>query len=160
MKTSELKYHLKQLSEEIDIDIKVEKASYENTLEIRVNSYYFAKVDKNALGVFSIKLQSYHSLSRRAYVKLLSIIADYASTPVEKREDYKKYYIVCNHPSYNQNHKYLNRNTCDGVRISLGVKEEGSLHQTQFTESEIEQYGLQTFVSNELFELVEVKENE
>lgn len=157
MKTSELKYHLKRLSEEIDIDIKMEKIPFEDTLEIRVNRFYFAKINTISMGSFSVKLESFHSLSERAYVKLLSIIADYASTPVEEREDYKKYCIVMQDIDSRANVLNLRKSS---ESIFIGSRIETPAHKTKFTESEIEKYDLQKFVNNELFELVEVKENE
>lgn len=157
MKTSELKYHLKRLSEEIDIDIKIEKVPLEDTLEIRVNRYYFAKINKSSVGNFSVKLESFHSLSERAYVKLLSIIANYSSTPVEEREDDKKYCLVMQEIASGVNVLNLSKSN---KSIFIGSRIETPAHKTKFTESEIEKYGLQKFVNNELFELVEVKENE
>ncbi|UBH16389.1 hypothetical protein [Macrococcus armenti] len=100
--------------------------------------------------------KNFNEFTDEHQTKLYKFIAEYVATPINERHNQQKYYIVCKHPNYNQNHKYLNRRTYDGVELFLGGKEENSLHQTQFTELEIIELDLLPFIQNPLFERIEV----
>ncbi|MCO4095731.1 hypothetical protein KFV08_07855 [Macrococcoides canis] len=97
-----------------------------------------------------------YTLDAEQQDRLFNLLSIYASTPVEERQEEKKYYIVMQ--EIDTLHKFLNLNKRNKTTI-LSTRSETLEYKTQFTKSEIEQYGLQKFTNNELFELVEVNDD-
>lgn len=98
----------------------------------------------------------FKKLSTEQQDRLFNLLFIYANTTLEERQEEKKYYIVMQ--EINDTHKFLNFNKLDKKTI-LSTRTETLEYQTRFTKSEIEQYGLQKFAGNELFELVEVNDD-
>lgn len=97
---------------------------------------------------------AYDNLAPYTREKLFKLAVEYASTPLEEREEEKKYYIVMRNIS--GENKYLNI-IKHNEKCILNNNRDNSDYKTQFTKSEIKEYGLDKFADNELFELVEVK---
>lgn len=97
---------------------------------------------------------AYENLEICTREKLFKLALEYASTPINEREEEKKYYIVMQ--KIKSSHDHLNFNKRDKY-IILSTRSETLEYQTQFTKSEIKKYGLEIFTENPLFELVEVK---
>lgn len=86
---------------------------------------------------------------------LFDIAVEYISTPVEEREEEKKYYIKLK--GVDGGIKYINLDKYN-CRITIDTKSEVYEIQTKFTKHDIEELCLQKFVDSDLFELVEVNE--
>lgn len=96
---------------------------------------------------------SYDNLDSCTREKLFKLAVEYASTPLEDRVEEKKYYIKLK--GIRDNVSYVNLRENDN-ELSMSTIYQPTNYKTQFTKSEIERYGLEKFADNELFELVEV----
>lgn len=97
---------------------------------------------------------AYDNLDTCTREKLFKLAVEYASTPLEEREEEKKYYIRLK--GIRDNESYVNLRENDN-ELSMSTIYQPTNYKTQFTKSEIERYGLEKFADNELFELVEVE---
>lgn len=97
---------------------------------------------------------AYDELEPCTREKLFKLAVEYASTPLEKRVEEKKYYIKLK--GIDEHMSYLNYDNNNGSSI-INNKHKSYMYVTQFTKQEIKKYGLEKFVDNELFELIEVK---
>jgi len=97
---------------------------------------------------------AYDNLDSCIREKLFKLAVEYASTPLEKRVEEKKYYIKligtagwCDCIAYNEkrNHYFMSPNY------------EYPGYKTKFTLKQIKEYGLPNFADSDLFELVEVE---
>lgn len=98
---------------------------------------------------------AYDELEPYTREKLFKLAVEYASTPLEKRAEEKKYYIRFK-DNMVLDRRYINVDIIS-KNIHFNNPLNDNIHITQFTKQEIKKYGLEKFVDNELFELVEVK---
>ena len=87
---------------------------------------------------------------------IIDIIAEYLNTPVEEREEEKKYYLK--QIGIENNHSFLNYDSsiCE---YSTYDKREFGTYQTQFTQSEIDNMP-ECYTHPAVWEQVEVDEND
>lgn len=97
---------------------------------------------------------AYDNLDSCIREKLFKLAVEYASTPLGKRVEEKKYYLKligtagwCDCIAYNEkgNHYFMSPNY------------EYPGYKTKFTLKQIKEYGLPNFADSDLFELVEVE---
>lgn len=96
---------------------------------------------------------SYDNLDSCTREKLFKLAVEYASTPLKEREEEKKYYIKLK--GIDGGIKYINLDKYP-CRITVDTKTETNEIQTKFTKHDIEELCLQKFADSDLFELVEV----
>ncbi|UTH01649.1 hypothetical protein KFV05_07945 [Macrococcoides canis] len=95
-----------------------------------------------------------YTLDAEQQDRLFNLLSIYASTPVEERQEEKKYYIVMQ--NIDQRFNFLNLNR-ENETCLFGDKAENLGHKTRFTKSEIKKHALEIFTENPLFELVEAE---
>lgn len=105
---------------------------------------------------FAVHYQAYERLATVMKEDLLDLIIELAKTPIEEREDRKKYYL---------RHKFLYK--CADTRyinidihgnMILADKDEGLSMKTKFTQKEIDEIKEKYNTDLKDFEIIEVKE--
>lgn len=84
--------------------------------------------------------------------QLFDLAYQLAKTPLEEREEEKRYWLIANLPQLEEHSWfYLNRNIKNG-KCTLGTKTRSSSYQTIFTESEIAEMDITGFEKIEVSE--------
>lgn len=101
------------------------------------NGVILAIVDTEETHAFNTKTFGFSSLNLRSKKQLLSLLYEYATTPIEKREEPKKYRLF--HKLIEGDYEgYLNFKV-DENRLLFSDKNEGKFHKTIFTIKEWEE---------------------
>lgn len=131
----------KEFIEKIEaLDLKVE--NIEDTLLIGdTNRYYccLSKVEQYKLEIFH---HHFETLEEDVKHKLLDMIIEYIKTPVEEREEPKRYYLTLPHP-YQIETRYLNKRNGNYM---FANNIERNRWQTKFTQEEIDNLPNQDFI--------------
>lgn len=93
-----------------------------------VSEYGEYIVDTNFEGFRDMKVEDRH--------ELMSLILEYTQTPINEREEERKWHLIFDHPLVHPSGSYLNINSRGVGFFSTRQDEDGS--QTVFTDSEIE----------------------
>lgn len=96
-------------------------------------------------------------LDKEEQKKLFDLLVEYAKTPIEDREEEKKYYLKHRWLENREECNYLNFDI-NGLYYSLNTKPEARLSKTKFTINEIEEIKEKFNTDLADFELVEVEE--
>ena len=99
------------------------------------NGFFLVDVSKEEFGVFSTDFPGFSVLDNYDRLQLLDSLVMYAKTPVEEREEEKKFYL--RQIGIENNHSFLNYDSsiCE---YSTYDKREFGVYKTQFTQSEID----------------------
>lgn len=132
---------------------KVKELGYEtfegvNKLYIRVNGI--------TLGFVGLKKMYYMNLEVELK-GLFDLCVDYVKTPIEEREEEKKYYLRLKDDFYKITSAYLTRDIRNGDYFSFG-KHELKDTQNKFTQKEIDEIKKKFNTDLEEFRQVEVEE--
>ena len=117
-----------------------------------------AIVNKNVLSEISTDFGVWGEISNTDRDKLFDLIVEYAKTPIEDREEEKKFYLEHKWMAY-EGHNYLTRCNLTG-RHFLSFKREDKYYKTQFTRKEIEEIKEKFDTDLADFELMEVKDED
>lgn len=153
MKTKELIKAFEEISNEYRGEISLGNA----IIAFLRRDEPIATVKIKEVGKFTTMYPMFNMLDINNQKKIVELLTEYAFTPLDEREEEKKYYIVIEHIAYTCS--FLNFNI-KKLHCTFGDKSENSIYKTQFTKTEIKKYGLEKFTDNPLFELIEVKDNE
>lgn len=107
------------------------------------SSMRLAIVSKDEIYSVRTTYTSFENLDDRVQSKLFELISKYSSTPIQDREDQKKYYLKVygSKYHYDQSDCYLNKhNSFDPPKYSYQNNDESKIQQiqTMFTDDEIE----------------------
>ena len=114
-------------------------------------------VDAEACFSADLDYRGFDDLEHGRKEELFNLIVEYARTPIEEREEPKKYYLK---------HKWLTNNGCSYNCLNFYVDKNKYLiesgttmcgYKTQFTQSEIDEIKERFNTSLEDFEIIEVK---
>lgn len=125
---------------------------------IDTDGLWLAVVRKDHLLSFSTEHVGWGDLDNREKTRLFMVIYDYASTPPDKREEEKKFYLKHRYFKYpNGEEKFFNINL-DSNAPSLKWKSNSEFFKTQFTQKEIDEIKEKHHTDLSDFERVEVEE--
>lgn len=143
----------KEFIKEVEV-LGFEVKDFEGAVHVRIDGEMLLAISKRYEGVLDTDYANFRSLSWVFRKPVFKLAVEYASTPVDKREEEKEYYIKligtagwCDCIAYNEkeNHYFMSPSY-----EYLGYK-------TKFTLKQIKEYGLPNFADSDLFELVEVE---
>lgn len=138
MKTVEFKQAVEELGYFIDFE------TYIKELVIRsAEEYVLVSITKNTMFSLSTRYDSFEVLNDSSKERLLNIACEYAATPLDEREEPKKWTIKCPITGL-----YLNKDR-DRDKYTWSSGREVLSYQTQFTRAEIEAF---TFPTEHLIE--------
>lgn len=125
-------------------------------IDIIANGLIIAKVYTNR--IYSINAFNFINIEWKNQDKLFDIIVEYAKTPIEDREEEKKFWIQHKYlVSKASNPVYMVRNKLKDVYRLINCKVDNPTYQAQFTLKEIEEIKKKLNTDLKDFELVEVK---
>ena len=141
----------KEFIEEIKLlDLRVEKIN-DTILVGDTNRYYccLSRVERYELEIFH---RHFEKLEEDVRHKLLYTVVEYIKTPVEEREEPKKYYLRLPKAFTEEEYSYLNYIT-DGFGILSGFRFDSKdpcpkFNQTKFTQKEIDNLPNQEFIKS------------
>lgn len=87
---------------------------------------------------------SYHGADMSCHEDLFNKAVEYAKTPIEEREEEKKFYLIAYWlTGDHENTRYLNVSETEAgeMKIGFSTKEQFLRFKTEFTEKEIEELG-------------------
>ena len=146
MKTKEFIKKVQALGYEVEVDL-------ESMFIIKIEGTAVCDVSKTEFGI--LDTDSYSGFKHIGYKKqreLFPILADYASTDPEEREEEKRYYLrLITKLNFYGHQKYLRKLTADGEFYIAGP-EESEASQSIFTESEIAEMDITGFQKVEVNE--------
>lgn len=90
--------------------------------------------------------------------KLFNLLVEYAKTPVDEREEEKKFYLRCRWIFDYDFYMYLQKRSYDDKKMSFGVVNFSGNDGLQFTLKEIEEIKERFDTDLKDFEMVEVEE--
>lgn len=134
MKTSEFKQTVEELGYKI-MSINIDETQF----RIYNNDVLIAVVNKNKFMGFDTAFEEFGEVGEHRQLELGSLIFEYASTPLDEREEERKWYLrdpVISDKQWN----YLNINRKTGDRIYGGKYDHGDNWQTSYTRDEIEAF--------------------
>ena len=148
MKTKEFIKKVQALGYEVEVDL-------ESMFIIKIEGTAVCDVSKTEFGI--LDTDSYSGFKHIGYKKqreLFPILADYASTDPEDREEEKRYRLLYVTPPLLRRElmapEYLYIRRCDGyIDTSLSAEDDPAF-QTIFTESEIAEMDITGFVKEEV----------
>lgn len=114
-------------------------AEYMNIILIRHESREVALIGKCQIFYVSTEYPSFNNLPEELKEKLYNLIDEYTRTPIDKREEEKKYYLRFTALTGGKNgFNYLNYYTPD-KEIYLNSRMQTDFVKTQFTQAEIDE---------------------
>lgn len=119
-------------------------------------------IGKNVMFALNTVYHAFYELIKnkpRKAKELFAICTTFAETPIDEREDEKKYYLKHKWIGSYSLEKYLNLNTIQDRYFISDVCQVGNL-ETQFTEKEIEEIKDKFNTNLEDFEWVEVEDED
>lgn len=127
MKTSDFKAILEEMG----------LAAYETKEGFRVaeSNYTIATVNNRREHVMEIYMDAHAALGREAVAELFELLTAYAATPLEEREEERKWHIKCPITGL-----YLNINNKKGKAIWSSDKYESAGWQAVYTRAEIDAF--------------------
>lgn len=158
MKTKEFIERVKSLG----LDVEYDYHSYEENLEVVLFNALIANVSNDCEYEFDTNYPDFRKLSKKRKKDLFELLVEYSSTPIEEREQEKKYYLkhkfLQNDYYYDNDdeHCYLNNYTPKN-NLLLKSKAATDDYKTQFTKQEIEEIKKDFNTSLDDFEIIEVE---
>lgn len=133
MKTKEFIRRVEALNSD-SVDVKAVKR--DNTTVVTSNGAPVALISHEQIFDVATAGRHFWDSSHSPQAELFKLLTEYASTPVEEREEEKKYYLrvvgiveVTSYINYHTQHGYC-----------LDTKDQSSAHQTIFTQPEINNF--------------------
>ena len=105
MKTSEFKKMVKELGFKV-----VEETP--NGISVRT-------IHSELIKAIVSKVLEDNLMLNTSSIKLMKLCIEYAETPIEEREDEKKYRVVLPDPRNNEDFKYMLKNRCGSIEIGF-----------------------------------------
>lgn len=139
---------------------EVEKLGYEVkefTHGIDVCSEYYGTycyVSKNVMCVIDTEYEKFKELRSEDQEKLFCLVAEYATTPIEEREEINKYRLRLPNTQKTDYESYLNYNLKDKTYF-IGDETNIERFKTEFTEEEIDNLPEQSFIKTLIQEEVD-----
>jgi hypothetical protein len=143
--------------EELGFEVMEGKNSSERWIELfDSNCYAVSKVSTEYICEIVTTFNEFTNLQKDLKKQLFELLVEYSSTPIEEREEKKKYYLKHKFLTNRFRDCYLNYKTkYDDYILSDNKKEED--YKTQFTEQEIEEIKQKFNTSLDDFEIIEVE---
>lgn len=137
---------------------KIEKMGYDieiayDTIRVTYAGGILARIDK----VKPYTLDTKATFEVKHVKELFDLCVEYASTPIEEREEEKKYYLRLKDDFYKITYAYLTRDIRNGDYFSFG-KHELKDTQNKFTQKEIDEIKKKFNTDLEEFRQIEVED--
>lgn len=127
---------------------KVEELGYECTRQaVRKDGYICATFNKSRMYAIDTVFNGFIRLDESEKELLFSLLIEYASTPIEEREDEKRYRLRLTNKTATVGDIYLNKGFGEFV---LDTGSNSQSYQTIFTESELKDIDETEFIREEV----------
>lgn len=148
--------------EELGFDVAVKEYNNEKRIQLfNSDGYTVSKVSTECICEGITAFNGFTNLQKDLKKQLFELLVEYSSTPIEEREEKKKYYLKHkflrnDHDKYYLNDNYLNNYTPKNNWV-LKNKATTDNYKTQFTKQEIEEIKQKFNTSLDDFEIIEVE---
>lgn len=159
MKLRDFKTNIMNVADGHRVEFFIDSYSGVGYLHVEIAGERFAQINTDEAGVFTVVLNNklYGMLSLSQVTVLIDYIEKFANTPLDERVEDTKYYIKLK--GSNSDKVYVNYHE-NSMEYFIYTEFETPTIKTKFTKREIEAFGLTPFTRNELFQTVEVSEDE
>lgn len=133
--------------------------TYDNWMAFLHNDSIVADVDKNKIFSVNTDYGSFHRLDEKLKKQLYELLTEYASTPIEEREEEKEY-MYCLKQIDGVNYfsgpgRYLNWDNSERIFL-LNNKWENCNYKTKFTHSWLKEHEVNIKQLKEIYDEIEV----
>lgn len=148
--------------EELGFEVMKGKCNSERWIELfNSNCCAVSRVSTEYICEIVTTFNEFTNLQKDLKKQLFDLLVEYSSTPIEEREEEKKYYLKHkflrnDHDKYYLNDNYLNNYTPKNNWV-LKNKATTDNYKTQFTKQEIEEFKEKFNTSLDDFEIIEVE---
>ena len=154
MKITEFKQAIKDIGFHNDKNLEVTDNNHEFYIES--DTEIITTINKSGKCLIATNYQKFFELEEGLRQTLFDVIFKFASTPIEERQEEKKYYLK---------HRFLDSQQTDYLNFSreiglfkLSTMEHYDNKQTQFTQKEIDEIKEKCNTDLKDFEIIEVEE--
>lgn len=150
MKTNELIKKVETIGLTVD-------CAYDNWMGFLHNDSIVADVDKNKIFSVNTDYGSFHRLDEKLKKQLYELLTEYASTPIEKREEEKKYMYRLKKiegVNYFLEEVYLNWDDFEGA-FYIDNNLETHIYKTVFTHSWLKEHKVDIKQLKEIYDEIE-----
>ncbi len=154
MKIKEFKKEITDIGAKYNLDLEVTENNFD--FYIKSGTRPLASVSKSTTYLVIAGYAMYEKLEERLRRDLLSVMYELASTPIDEREDEKKFYLK---------HRFLEIDGCNYLNYDYGFQDlnlndkiQFDEIQTQFTQKKIEEIKEKYNTDLKDFEIIEVEE--
>lgn len=174
MRIDELKDKIEKIGQKYNEDFLVEElenSDGDSYIKVYINYswelYYVARIELDKRYAFSTIEEAFDGLPEELQEELFDIFVKFAKTPVDEREEEKKYQYKLKEKywwiadKFYEEKTYLNLVKDENIKqvIELNDKGELPLWQTEFTNEEIKEVAEKYDVDLEMFDKIEVEDD-